>query len=94
MVAGVPVTIKYQARRFSYSDASTIAKRAMSDVGDMNVFIDLGSAGETTTAALARLVSLRRNLLHDGRDLCILGLHGQPRDLYNICRLGNLLPRR
>ena len=93
MVAGTTMTIKHKGKRFSYYDAGRIAERAFTGGPVRTVLIDLERTHETTTAALARLIVFRRHLLKSGRDLCILGLRGRARGLYELCRLKNLLPQ-
>ena len=91
MVAEKNMTIKHQGSRFSYYDAGRIAEHALVGGPVRTVLIDLKQTDETTTAALARLIVLRRHLLKSGRDLCILGLSGRAKILYELCRLTNLL---
>lgn len=93
MVVGKNMTIKHQGNRLSYHDAARIAEHALTGGPVRTVLIDLEQTHETTTAALARLVVLRRHLLNSGRDLCIHGLCGRAKVLYELCRLTNLLPQ-
>jgi len=93
MVVGKNMTIKHQGNRLSYHDAARIAEHALTGGPVRTVLIDLEQTHETTTAALARLVVLRRHLLNSGRDLCILGLRGRAKVLYELCHLTNLLPQ-
>ncbi|MBI5722813.1 MAG: hypothetical protein HZA50_02560 [Planctomycetes bacterium] len=58
------------------------------------VVLNLRHTMQTTTAALAALIILRRKLMDAGSDLLIWGLCGQANWLYEICRMHNLLPRR
>jgi hypothetical protein len=56
------------------------------------IFLDFTNCSDTSTAALAQLVAIRRRLLHLGRDLVITGLHGRARGVYEINRLQAVLP--
>ena len=87
------MTISHDDARLSYSDALRIAEDLPSGCGARLIVVDVGRAEEATTAALARLILLRRELLQAGRDLRILGLRSQVEALYEICRLAGLLPR-
>jgi hypothetical protein len=58
------------------------------------VVLDLRQTRETTTAALAGLILLRRRQIQAGGDLLLLGLTGKANYLYEILRLANILPRR
>ena len=93
MVAGSLVTVRHDCESLSYRDASRIARQALADNGATTVLVDLGQTTETTTAALARLIVLRRDLRRTGRELRIRGPSGRARDLYDISRLGGLLPQ-
>ena len=93
MVAETEMMIRHAARRFSYTDACNLAQRVTASSESGSILLDLERATETTTAALARLVLLRRNLLRAGRDLRIAGLSGRAKCLYEICRLSRILPQ-
>jgi hypothetical protein len=56
--------------------------------------LDLTDAIETTTAALARLVILRRKLMQRQADLRLVGLQGKALAVYTVSRLDNVLPMR
>jgi hypothetical protein len=56
------------------------------------VIIDMKNAIDATTSAFARLVLLRRLLLRSGRDLRLTNLHDRVASLYQINRLGSVLP--
>ena len=86
------VVVKCDHRRFSYKDANEIARRASANRDWRTVLVDLAPAMEATTAGLARLVGLRRELCSSGRDLRIVGLHGRAKDLYQVCHLSDVLP--
>ena len=93
VVAEKTMTFKHKGDRFSYQDAGMIAEHALTCSSVKTVLIDLVQTYETTTAALAKLVVLCRHLLKSGRDLCILGLRGRTKGLYELCRLTDLLPQ-
>lgn len=80
--------------RFTYRQAERIAHSVAGEAGQGIILIDLGGVTETTTAALARLVVLRRKLRHSGCDLMISGIDGRARDLYTVQRFDELLPLR
>lgn len=92
MVAGTARAILFQNRYLSYGDACTMARRIFARSSWELVYIHLAETTHTSTAALARLVLLRRELLERGRDLRIIGLSGKARALYDISRLSNILP--
>ncbi len=56
------------------------------------VIVDLTAAHDATTSAFARLVLLRRHLLHAGRDLRLTGLSDRAARLYEVSRLSSVLP--
>lgn len=91
MVAGAETTIRHGGRCLAYSDVRRI-ETTITGGREQTVCIDLEQTEEATTAALARLVVVRRDLLKSGRDLRILGLHGHAMNLYQINRMGSLLP--
>ena len=94
MVVANHTTITCDCNRLSYEQACRIADRAGAAKGNEVVRIELDRVVQTTTAALARLILLRRNLLKSGRDLRIAGLRGQAADLYEFNGMASLLPRR
>jgi hypothetical protein len=93
MVAGNNQTIRHDGSRFSYSDACQVARYATASGGQGLVVVGLEQTCDTETAALARLVVLRRDLLRAGRDLRIAGLCGRANSLYEISRMAEVLPR-
>jgi hypothetical protein len=80
---------------FSYEEACRLSQLALRGAGGLarTVTIDLARAADATTAAFARLVLLRRALLRSGRDLRLVGLHGRAAGVYEVNRLGRVLPR-
>lgn len=92
MVAGNCITVRHKATRLTYRDACQISRQVLSRKGPPMVLIDLKQSPDTTTAALARLVVLRRDLLGAGRDLRLAHLNGKCRSLYEIAKLAHVLP--
>ena len=93
MVAGNCTILRHESEEFSYEDACRVARGVLEHHWEVLV-IDLSHAVRTSTAALARLILLRRNLLQIDGDLRIVGLTGRARALYEINRMGHLLPHQ
>lgn len=93
MVAAEYLIIRHRRACLSYAEALRIARRVPRGRAAGMVLIDLKRTTEATTAGLARLVLLRRQLIRAGRDLRIVGLRSRANALYEICRMGSLLPR-
>ena len=93
MLARDHMTVRHSAERLSYEDACRIAARVGARRGVGVVRLALEGTSRTTTAALCRLVVLRRELLRRGGDLRIAGLQGQANGVYEVCRMSRLLPR-
>jgi len=85
-------TITCNCDKLSYEGACRIADRAAAVGSHKTLRIELDRVVRTTTAALARLIVLRREMLRSGRDLRIAGLHGQPASLYEFNRMASVLP--
>ncbi len=94
MVVDGGLTITYRGWEFLYDDACKIAERAQTTIGNKITCIRLEGVTDTTTAALARLILLRLNLLKSGRDLQIVGLCKRAQALYEVDKLEGALPRR
>ena len=77
----------------AYEISELVAESARRNAHGKIVVIDLSQRIDLTTADFARLLSLRRQLLAQGRDLRITGLRGRSWTLYDICRLHTALPR-
>ena len=86
------ITIRHEGKYLSYEDACQLARKAVR-LGSALVCIDLQRAIDAATAALARLIALRRDLLKAGRDLRILGLGRRAGAVYEVHRMASLLPR-
>ena len=93
MVAEASVTVTFAGAHLSYQDACAIAEKADSIPAAGVVHLDLAGTSDTTTAALARLIVLRSRFLRTGRDVRLAGLSGRARAIYDICRMGCLLPQ-
>ena len=93
MVAAEHLKVSHRGPCLSYAEALQIAERLPRDRPARMVLIDLERTTEATTAGLARLILLRRELIKAGRDLRIVGLRSRANALYEICRMGKLLPR-
>jgi len=85
--------ITYDSDHLSYEEACKIANQASAIRGHDMIRLELQRVVETTTAALARLVALRRTLRRSGRDLRITGLCGQAENMYEFNGMATLLPR-
>lgn len=93
MVAESSLTIRYRRDTLSYPDACALCERVRARGEADLVCLDLAETTDTTTAALAKLIVLRRDLLRTGRDLRIIGLAGRAQGVYEISRLDRILPR-
>ena len=93
MVAGNVMTIRHEASSLSYRDVVQIALKIRRCSESLRtVVVDLANTSETSTAALAKLILLRRCLMRSGRDLYVSGLVGQAGAMYMVYRLAELLP--
>ncbi len=93
MVARNTTIITFNGDDLSYEKACEIANQASAVRGHETIRLELQRVVETTTAALARLVALRRDLRRSGRDLRITGPCGQAESLYEFNGMAALLPR-
>ena len=91
MVANQSIILR-ASERFSHADACRLACMA-STSGAQTIILDMSEVLDATTAAFARLVLLRRELLQRGRDLRLAALRGQPAKLLEVHRLDGILPR-
>jgi anti-anti-sigma regulatory factor len=55
------------------------------------VILDLACVHQMTSAAFAMLLLMKRRLQQRGLEVCIHGLHGQPKLLCSILKLNDLL---
>jgi hypothetical protein len=76
----------------SYDRTDRLAHHIHNQRDDGIVIIDLARVNETTTAAFARLLLMRRELLARNRDLRLANLRGRARHLYRVLRIAPALP--
>ena len=88
----MPCAVVLKATQFSHEEARAISKWVLRRESAHTVVIDLSHATDATTAAFATLVVLRRKLLSIGRDLRLSGLRERAQFMYDIARLGEVLP--
>ena len=81
-----------RVKRFSHQAADELCHRILGQPSGPTVVIDLNAAEDASTAAFARLVLLRRELLRDGRDLRLRGLRHRAADVWRVNRLNQILP--
>ena len=93
MPAQVVAIVPAASPWLSHHEACRIADLAVKkNPRAKTVIIDMKNAIDATTSAFARLVLLRRLLLRSGRDLRLTNLHDRVASLYQINRLGSVLP--
>ncbi len=86
--------ITFSRERLTHADVAALRPDVRSKPAGRVVVLDLRQTSETTTAALAALILLRRERIAADGDLLILGLTGKAQYLYEILRLAKVLPRR
>lgn len=84
--------VRHQGREFSYDSAVALFQFARQLDGGQSLVLDLSQSFSTSTAAMAKLVELRKLLLSTGSDLRVTGLSGMVDAIFNIHRLSNILP--
>lgn len=94
MAHGNIMRIGYEDQRLANADVLDLAETILRDGAGRVVVLDLRNCRETTTAALASLILLRRRQIRSDGDLLLLGLTGKAHYLYEILRLAKVLPRR
>lgn len=89
----VPAQMKLTAQglRFSHAEACRLVSQALEEAA-RRIVIDFTRVEEATTSAFAQLILLRRSLLRSGRDLCLTGLRDRTAGLFEVNRLGAVLP--
>lgn len=90
--AGGTLTIAPRLTHLSHDDAEAICRQIRAATAFRSVIVDLRDVTDATTAAFAKLVLLRRELLRDGRDLHLRGLKSRAASVWRISRLGSVLP--
>jgi ABC-type transporter Mla MlaB component len=83
-------TILHRSDFFAHENALSLTDWALNRSDAEVVVIDLSRVVDTSTAALAALILLRRTLMGRARDL---HLSGRPLQLYQVNRLDTVLPR-
>ena len=94
MVQGNITRLIFSHERLGHADVLGFGREILTNAAGKVVVLDLRETQETTTAALAGLILLRRRQIKDGGDLLLLGLGGKAQYLYEILRLAKILPRR
>jgi ABC-type transporter Mla MlaB component len=80
------------ADRLTHDEACRLAVQATRSSAQ-TVIIDMTRSQDASTAAFARLVLLRRELLQSGRDVRLAGLNARAAQLFEVHRLDTILPR-
>jgi anti-anti-sigma regulatory factor len=80
------------AKNLSYAAAQRLCDEIQGRPPVRTVVLDLQRADDADTAAFARLVLLRRNLLKNGRDLRLRGLKPRVASMWKISKLAAVLP--
>ena len=91
MVSRARHFVSEAGRILGYHDLDILA-RTVRKQQSLDVVVDMSNTESATTAGLARLVVLRRELLTAGGNLRLQHLHGQPLMLHRITRLNRILP--
>jgi anti-anti-sigma regulatory factor len=90
-MAGVTRIIA-SVKDLSHEAAELLCTQILGHAPVRTIVLDLTSAKDATTAAFARLVLLRKQLLKRGRDLRLRGLQERAARVWRINRLGRVLP--
>lgn len=90
-VSAAQLKLVPQGRCLSHAEACRLFVQALSERA-RQIVIDLARMEEATTSAFAQLVLLRRTLLRDGRDLRLTGMRDRTAGLFEVNRLGGVLP--
>jgi anti-anti-sigma regulatory factor len=91
MVASQSIILS-AGENLSHAEACRLAERAAKGAA-RSVVLDMSACCSASTAAFARLVILRRELLQAGRDIRLAGLQGRPARLFEVHRLESVLPQ-
>lgn len=81
-----------QVKELSHQAAEDLCSLVGTHEFGRTVVLDLNATEDASTAAFARLVILRRDLLKKGRDLRLSGLRDRAASIYRISRLNSVLP--
>lgn len=85
-------SIVAQVKSLSHQAAEELCEQVRLLRNGKTVVVDLKHIEDASTAAFARLVLLRRDLLKGGRDLRLCGLHDRAESIWRISRLSSVLP--
>jgi len=91
-ITATHVTVICKDKTLSFKAVLSLAQELGSRCFSKTAYLVLDGVTGATTAGLAGLAGMRARLLTEGRDLRITGLRGQAKALYEIYRMGNLLP--
>lgn len=91
-VSSRTTAVTASSRQLSHQDADELCNRIRSARPSRTVVLDMKDIDDASTAGFARLVLLRRELLRDGRDLRLKGLHSRAASIWRISRLDTILP--
>jgi anti-anti-sigma regulatory factor len=89
---GGTLSIAATSDHLSHTGAEEICSEIRHAWPARTVIVDLRRVNDITTAAFAKLVLLRRELLRSGRDLRLKGLHSRVASVWRISKLGSILP--
>jgi anti-anti-sigma regulatory factor len=81
-----------QVKELSHQAAEDLCSLVTAHEFGRTVVLDLNATENASTAAFARLVLLRRDLLKKGRDLRLSGLRDRAASIYRISKLNAVLP--
>jgi anti-anti-sigma regulatory factor len=79
-------------KRLSHDEACRLSKLAIASPAQ-SIVLDMTQCDDASTAAFARLILLRRDLLKTGRDVQIIGLKARAGRLFEVHRLEAVLPQ-
>ncbi|HEX8914142.1 MAG TPA: STAS domain-containing protein [Humisphaera sp.] len=81
-----------RVKELSHQAADELCSQVLGEAPARTVVLDLHQTEDASTAAFARLVLLRRDLLKDGRDLRLRGLKARAAQIWRVNRLASVLP--
>ena len=90
-MAGI-TSIVAESKNLSHEAVEQLCTQILGAPAVRTVVLDLQRTEDADTAAFARLVVLRRDLLKDGRDLRLRGLKQRAKSLWTISKLASVLP--
>jgi ABC-type transporter Mla MlaB component len=92
MITPTEITITCSGATFTYDDACDVALAATGFCRECNLIVDVAGVQDASTAAFARLIGLRRDLRNAGRDLRLRGLSGRAKMVFDVNKIGGLIP--